>query len=281
MALERIAVVPKVERLGKPFLAFLVPPLHLEHVGHRVERPEIICAGLDSPPAIMLGEGVFAVLLIAERQHAADIAIARHVLLPAWQHRSRYRTQRAALSHPKAVEVMQAQRQQVVRIFKQDTFPTDVGADQVAVDPATQGLDVQSLAAIGGADDGLGLPQRVAGPIEHAERAEQHEQIAEQTMRHGKRRVRGNRILGKRHRRQPVFEEISDGGVEGGDGSLIPAAQLQPAIIDHWRLRFPFTLRRGTPFRVRGTRLAFAAVSSPASSMRPGFEGPARSRRRS
>ena len=63
MAFEGIAVLPGVCRVIQPLHTLAQAALHLEDVGDRVDRPEVVRVGFDGPTPEFLGPRVLAAFL--------------------------------------------------------------------------------------------------------------------------------------------------------------------------------------------------------------------------
>ncbi len=70
MILERVAVSPGIRRTVEPRRPFSETALHLQYMGDRVDRPEVVGVDLEGLSSESLCGDVVAALLIAERQHA-------------------------------------------------------------------------------------------------------------------------------------------------------------------------------------------------------------------
>ena len=230
MAAERVAVVPGAVRVVEPGEALLEPALHLQDVGDRVQRPEVLAVELHGLAAGGLRLGVGAAFLVAEGQHAEQVAVAGHGLVPGVEHPGRAAAQLGAAAHPEQREVLQPQAQEVARMVEQNLVPDRAAPVHVAADPGAERGDMGGLP---GRDPvAAGRARRIErglGPAQHRVGAEQHEQIALQAVRHGEVRVRLERLLDPLAGRQAVLEVVVDRRVVVAGGRLATGGQRQPA----------------------------------------------------
>ena len=172
---ERVAVVPCPVGLAEEGHALREPTLHLQHVGDRVHRPQIVLADLDCPPPLGLGRRIVPALLQAERVHPQHVAVARHPGVPGAD-RARHRVaHEVRLAGPEQREMLQPHREQVVRVLNQNVVPDADRARRVALAPGGERGNVLLLAWRGARRRAFGKLERGIDLGVDRVGAEQHE----------------------------------------------------------------------------------------------------------
>ena len=143
-----------VGRVLQPVHPLAQAALHLEDVGDRVDRPQVVRVGLDGPAPEFLGPRVLAAFLQAEGVHALNAAVAGHRLVPLVDDPGDAVADVLRPAHPEGVVVLEAQRQQVVGVFAEDFVPHGAGRRQVPARPGAErrhvgGFPARDLAGAG------------------------------------------------------------------------------------------------------------------------------------
>ena len=140
----------------EPIDAILKPALHLQHVGHRMDRPSVARDQVDRAPAGFLGPTIVSGLLEAESMHAEQIAVARHRFAPLGQNPGNTVAQHGRLAQQKVALVADLQGDGIVRKVDHDLAVERGSAMVVAVEPGPRRGDVAALTVIGSVGQTLG-----------------------------------------------------------------------------------------------------------------------------
>ena len=142
MGTEGIAVVPGIGRVIEPSNTFGGAALGFEHMGNRVDGPQVVGIPLHGFAANRFGANVVASLFEREGVHTQDTCISRDGRIPGRKHACGDSSQRLGAAGPERQIMVQFERNDVQRVFGEDHFPGAGRSDDVAVDPCLHRLDM-------------------------------------------------------------------------------------------------------------------------------------------
>ena len=220
--------------LPDPARAVVAAPLHLHHMRHRMDRPQIARIGFERRAALPLGQRVVAVFLAAESVHAEHIAVSGNRRAPCGQHPFNRGAHgpRIALC-PEVREMRQPQRDQILRPLGEDRLP---GRDCIGVarhPPRGQGAQMQLLALVALRRGAHGI-QAI---VNHAERVgvrQQHPEVALHDVRQRRSRIGLRRNVDLRSHVGAEPEVGLRGAIERGDARGRVAGDREAARVVHF-----------------------------------------------
>ena len=186
-----IAVGPDFLGRLQPVRALAVAALHLQNVGHGMDRPDVRRIDRHRTMAHGFRIGEVAAFLQPEGVHAQHEAVAGRVFVPGIEHAGNGIAYIAGVAEIEIAAVGKLQRQHVQRVFQQDFFPQFQRALPIFLMPGGESRDMVALALGGAALQGRfpGSSYLRADPLVQRADGEEFHETAAGHMAHQKIRI--------------------------------------------------------------------------------------------